>query len=198
MKSGLRVFILAVGLIFFTGCLSGGPMSETNTSGATPTDTPEVDTSTPTSEEVSTPTDTPEVDTPTPTSEGVCISGTPSDIDQGGPECLVDKKPVDLRIDNFGNESHDVSVRIIKNGSTVTYKNNLTIEPAGSDGYTRLILEDVIDAPGEYEIRATVDGKYSDSVTWTIGERYTETASEQWEINLDWQEAIVVKRVANM
>jgi len=76
--------------------------------------------------------------------------------------------------------------------------NNLTIEPAGSDGYTRLVLEDVIDAPGEYEIRATVDGKYSDSVTWTIGERYTETASEQWEINLDWQEAIVVKRVANM
>jgi hypothetical protein len=179
MKSGLRVFILAVGLIFFTGCLSGGPMSETNTSGATPTDTPEVD-------------------TPTPTSEEVCILGTPSDIDQGGPECLVDEKPVDLRIDNFGNESHDVSVRIIKNGSTVTYKNNLTIEPAGSDGYTRLVLEDVIDAPGEYEIRATVDGKYSDSVTWTIGERYTETASEQWEINLDWQEAIVVKRVANM
>ena len=179
MKSGLRVFILAMVLIFFTGCLSGGPMSETNTSGATPTDTPEVDTSTPTSEEV-------------------CILGTPSDIDGGGQECLVDEKPVDLRIENFGNESHDVSVRIIKNGSTVTYKNNLTIEPAGSDGYTRLVLEDVIDAPGEYEIRATVDGKYSDSVTWTIGERYTETASEQWEINLDWQEAIVVKRVANM
>ena len=176
MKSGLRVFILAVGLIFFTGCLSGGPMSETNTSSATPTDTPEGDTSTPTSGEV-------------------CI---PNDIDGGGQECLVDEKPVDLRIDNFGNESHDVSVRIIKNGSTVTYKNNLTIEPAGSDGYTRLVLEDVIDAPGEYEIRATVDGKYSDSVTWTIGERYTETASEQWEINLDWQEAIVVKRVANM
>jgi hypothetical protein len=188
MKRNLIILIVAIGLIFFAGCLSGSPSSGTNTSDITPTDTPKV----------ATPTVTPEVNTSTPTPEGVCIRGTPNGIDQGGPECLVDEKPPDIRIDNFDNESHVVSVRIIRNGSTVTYENNVTIEPAGGDGYIRRVLKDVIDAPGEYEIRATVDGEYSDSVTWTVGERYTETGSEQWEINLDWEYKILVKRVATM
>jgi len=193
MKHNLSIYILVISLVFVAGCLSGGPASGTDASGATPTatmaggDGSDV-----------TPTGAPEEDAPTPTPGGVCVAETSEDFDPGRTLCLVDEEPPDLRIDNFDNESHVVSVQIIKNGSAVTYENNVTIEPAGSDGYTRLALKDVIDAPGDYEIRATVDGEYSDSATWTVGERYSETGSEQWEINIDREYGVLVKRVATM
>ena len=178
MKTNSAIITLSVLLIVLAGCLSGGPTSGANT--------PETDT----------PTATP-IDNSTITSDEVCVLGTPYEADPRRTMCLVDEKPPDLRINNYDNESHDVSIRIIKDDSTITYETNVTIEPVGSDGYTRRVLEDVINATGDYEIRATIDNTSSDAVNWTVSKRYRKTGSEQWKINLLQNGEIRVRRVAS-
>lgn len=107
--------------------------------------------------------------------------------------CLVEEKPPDLLVENRHDREHDVTVQVIEN-SSATYTTNISIA-ASSDQPVRHVLQDVIQSPGEYTIRGTVDYETSDEYVEPLDERYVETADEQWVIRITEDGDVVVDRI---
>ncbi|USZ71179.1 hypothetical protein [Natronosalvus halobius] len=107
--------------------------------------------------------------------------------------CLVEERPPNLLIENRHASDHDVTVQVIEN-SSVIYSENISIA-ASSDQPTRHVLKDVIQSPGEYTIRGTVDSETSDEYVESLDERYVEMAGEQWVIRITADGDVVVDRI---
>ncbi|MFC7231829.1 hypothetical protein ACFQMM_11190 [Saliphagus sp. GCM10025308] len=86
-----------------------------------------------------------------------------------------------------------MTVQVIEN-SSVTYAENISIA-ASSDRPARHVLQDVIQSPGEYTIRGTVDSETSDEYVESLDKRYVETADEQWVIRITEDGDVVVDRI---
>jgi len=80
--------------------------------------------------------------------------------------CPVEERPVDLRIDNLRINAHNVTVQVA-NGSGELYAETVEV-----DGQAERVLDDVIDTPGEYRIRARLDTEEKDSLTVQVDDRY--------------------------
>ncbi|WP_312911214.1 hypothetical protein [Natronosalvus caseinilyticus] len=125
-------------------------------------------------------------------SDEVCYT----DTTKGDPTptyCRIDDKPPDLLVENRHDRAHDVTVQVVKN-SSVIYSENISIA-ASSDHPTRHVLEDVIQSPGEYTIRGTVDSEANDEYVESLEERYVETAGEQWVVRITEDGNVVVDRI---
>lgn len=80
--------------------------------------------------------------------------------------CPVEDEPIDLRIENWHEDPHDVSVRV-SDSSGVVYSETVTV-----NSQEKRTLEDVIRAPGEYHVQATLETGRSDSTTLTVEKRH--------------------------
>ena len=113
--------------------------------------------------------------------EGPCYMVT--DVDPKTTYCRVEERPVDLRVENFHGEAHNVSIRIA-NSSGVVYTENVTLGARGEFGWqTR--FEDVIRVPDEYRIRGTLERGGNNSMALHVDEYYCESCTPRIQIGRD-------------
>lgn len=108
------------------------------------------------------------------------------DTTKGDPKptyCLLEKKPPDIAVRNWHHESHNVTVQIVEK-STVIYSANRSLE-SGSDGTVRHVLEDVVKTPGNYTIRATLNGQRTDTYTDSVEDIYMGDGGPKWWVRID-------------
>lgn len=110
-----------------------------------------------------------------------CITETAAD--QPMTQCLVTEKPPNMRITNFDDEQHQVFVRIERQ-SNIVYSKNITLS-AATRRPTQRELRNITDRPGEHTISVETAAGESDSVTWTIDNRYCEECTPRIKINED-------------
>lgn len=91
---------------------------------------------------------------------------TKSNADPKTTYCLVEEEPIDLQVENWHEDPHDVSIRVSE-GSDVIYSETVTVN--SPEGVT---IEDVIRSPGEYHVQATLETGENDSMTMTVEERH--------------------------
>lgn len=121
-----------------------------------------------------------------------------TDYEKGDPAptyCLLEEEPPDIRIKNWHDKRHNVSVRIFEN-STVTYSANSTLD-AASGGVESRILTDVVRTPGNYTIEGTVDGQRNDSYTDTVEDIYVGDGGPKWVVLIDKNGELDVRQLSS-
>lgn len=98
--------------------------------------------------------------------------------------CLVAERPPDIEYQNLHSKSHSLSVRIIRDNSTVVFSDTVEIEGRVGETVQKGVWKNVLDTPGTYTIKAIVNNTQTDTVVWTVDKRY------DGEGNVDWIVAI--------
>ncbi|MFC7056932.1 hypothetical protein [Halovenus salina] len=121
------------------------------------------------------------------------------DTTKGDPKptyCWLEKKPPDIDVRNSHHESHNVTVQIVQD-STVIYSANDSLESA-SGGVVNHRLEDVVNEPGNYTIRATLDGQQTDSYTDSVEKIYMGDGGPKWWVRIDEVGTLHVNSIPSM
>jgi hypothetical protein len=121
-------------------------------------------------------TDTVESETPD------CL--TPENGNGASPQCLIEEYPPGLQYANFDSESHNLSVRITRNNSTVVFSRNATVQPGSAENPDFVRWYNVVDSSGTYTITATIDNSSTASLTRTFDERYRGSGGPEWQISI--------------
>jgi hypothetical protein len=97
--------------------------------------------------------------------------------DPGTPSCLVAERPPDVWVHNRGNETRNVTFRVVRNGSTIVFEETATAYPG-----TGPIFVDVLSRPGNYTLNASLNGRVKDVDQWRVGERYVGRGEREWDV----------------
>lgn len=123
--------------------------------------------------------ETPDIREQIKTSDEDCYT----DPTKGDPKptyCLLKEEPPDILVKNLHDERHNVTLQIIEN-SAVTHSANLSIGPVYG-GIARKTVADVVQTPGNYTIRGTIDGERSESYHDSVEDIYEGNGGAKWVV----------------
>lgn len=123
------------------------------------------------------------------------VNGTPvclyPNVDPAIPDCLVTERPPDVRYENRHVQRVNLTLRVVRNGSTVIFEDTVTDVPKGGGG----VWEDVFARPGNYTLAATLNGSKTDRTSMSIGRRYRGSGGAEYFVRVLKDGRLVVGKI---